>query len=262
MEYTLQEPKILILDSDQAFLSQCKSELKKHGLSPMTGNDETPLSSQIAMYKPDVIITDLYIGKTDSAQFIQETRWLLTDNDPHFIVLSSYDDRNLFQECCEAGAAYCMIKPIDFAVLSERINRVCARQKKKALLKDDALPMSNQSDLKTQVTKILHRLGVPAHIKGYSFLRFAIVTVTKNPDTLELVTKILYPIIAKEFGTTATRVERAIRHAIDVAWSRGNSETQAELFGREIRGTRGKPTNSEFIALIADTLRIQNLNIG
>jgi len=262
MEHILQEPKILILDSDQTFLAQCQSELRKHGMLPVTDKPDAAaaVASQIARYKPDVIITDLYISKMDSAQFIQYTRRQAVDNHPQFIVLSSYNDRNLFRECCEAGAAYCMIKPVDFTVLSERINKVCARPKKKILIQDDALPIGSQNDLNVQVTRILHRIGMPAHIKGYAFLRFAIVTVTPNPDALELVTKILYPAIAEKFGTTATRVERAIRHAIEVAWERGNNEAQIELFGYDMRGNRGKPTNSEFIALISDALRIQNLS--
>ena len=264
MECIIQKPKILILDSDQAFLAQCQSELQKHGMLPMADKPEAAATaaSQIAQYKPDVIITDLYIGKMDSAQFIQHTRQQAVDNHPQFIVLSSYNDRNLFQECCEMGAAYCMIKPIDFVVLSARINKVCAQPKKKSLVQGETLtPIFNHIDLKAQVTRILHRIGIPAHIKGYSFLRFAVITVIKDPNALDVVTKRLYPIIAKEFGTTVTRVERAMRHAIDMAWSRGNNEAQQELFGYKMQGGHGKPTTSEFIALIADTLRIQNPSI-
>ena len=112
MEYILQEPKILILDSDHAFLAQCQSELRKHGVLPMTVKPDAAATaaSQIAQYKPDVIITDLYISKMDSAQFIQYARKQAVDNHPEFIVLSSYNDRNLFQECCEAGAAYCTLE--------------------------------------------------------------------------------------------------------------------------------------------------------
>jgi len=258
MEYTLQKPKVLILDNDQTFLAQCQSELRKHGILPVANKPGVAATvvSQIAQYKPDVIITDLYIGKMDSAQFILHTREQAVGDHPQFIVLSSYNDRNLFQECCEVGAAYCMIKPVDFVVLSARINKVCAMPKEKALIQEDALPqIFRQNDLKAQITRILRRIGIPAHIKGYSFLRFAVITVIRDPQALEVVTKILYPMIAKEFGTTATRVERAIRHAIDMAWSRGNNEAQQELFCYKMRGNRRKPTNSELIALLAETLQ-------
>jgi len=262
MENILQQPKILILDSDHTFLTQCQSELRKHGMLPMVVNPdaEAAVASQIARYKPDVIITDLYISKMDSAQFIQYARKQTIDKNPAFIVLSPYNDRNLFQECCEAGAAYCMIKPIDFTVLSERINKVCSRPKEKSLVSDDVLSVYSQNDLQAQITRILHRIGIPANIKGYSFLRFAIITVTKDPEAIDLVTKILYPTVAKEFQTTATRVERAMRHAIEVAWERGNIEEQQTLFGYSVQNNRGKPTNSEFIALVADNLRLQNLS--
>ena len=260
MEYILQEPKILILDSDRTFLEQCQDELQKHGMMTMTGSPDAAatVALQIAQYKPDVIITDLYISKMDSAQFIQYTRRQDNNNHPKFIVLSSYNNPYLFQECCEAGAAYCMIKPIDFTVLSKRINKVCAQTKEKPLGLDDTLPAYSSNDLKAQITAILRRVGVPAHIKGYALLRFAITTVTKNPEAIGLVTKVLYPVVAKEFETTPVRVERAIRHAIEVAWNRGNIEEQQALFGYTVQSNRGKPTNSEFIALVADTLRVQN----
>lgn len=258
MECTL-DPRILILDNDPNFLSQCKNELQKYGMSPMAGNAAAAVTTQITQYKPDVIITDLYIGKIDSAQFIKQTRSKATDNNLQFIVLSYYNDRNLFQECCEAGAAYCMIKPIDFTVLSERIGRVCYQPKEKFPTQIDfSAPLLRQADLKSQITQVLHQVGIPAHIKGYAFLRFAILKAVEDSEVLELVTKILYPTVAREFQTTATRVERAIRHAIEVAWGRGNDEAQRALFGYTAQSNRGKPTNSEFIALIADNLRLQN----
>ena len=264
MECTLQEPKILVLDNDQTFLAQCQNELRKHGMLPVADKPgaAATVTSQIDQYKPDVILADLYIGKMDSAQFIREMQRQIGGNTPHFIILSSYKDRNLFQECCEAGAAYCMIKPIDFTILSERINRVCAQPKESVAAQDNTSPpMFHQNNPTAQATNILRRIGIPAHIKGYSYLRFAIITAVHDPQVLNLVTKILYPAIAHEFGTTASRVERSIRHAIEVAWDRGNIEAQQELFGYNAQSKRGKPTNSEFIALAADKLQVQNLSV-
>ena len=264
MECMLQEPKILVLDNDQIFLAQCQSELRKHGMLPVADKPgaAATVTSQIDQYKPDVIIADLYIGKMDSAQFIRKMQKQIGGNTPHFIILSAYKDRNLFQECCEAGAAYCMIKPIDFTVLSERIHRVCTQPKEGVKVQEPvSLPAFHQNNPTAQATNILRKVGIPAHIKGYAYLRFAITTAVHDPQVLSLVTKVLYPTIAHEFGTTASRVERSIRHAIEVAWDRGNTEAQQELFGYNAQSKRGKPTNSEFIALVADKLQVQNLSL-
>lgn len=262
MDSALYEPRILILDNDPAFLSQCQNELPKHGMKLMTSTPEVvSIASQIAQYKPSIIIAELYIEKMDSAQFIHETRKQSCGNNPQFIILSSYNDRNLFRECCEAGAAYCMIKPIDFHVLLKRISKICEVQQNKMPHHIDVqMKASRQNSLVVQVSEVLHQFGVPAHIRGYSYLRFAIITALENAYMLELVTKILYPTVAREFQTTSSRVERAIRHAIEVAWDRGDPNMQKKFFGYTVKSNRGKPTNSEFIALIVDNLQVENKN--
>ena len=149
------------------------------------------------------------------------------------------------------------MKPLDYGNLYERIRRIYD-----ARVFDNrynSLPAKTQhEDLETQVTKIIHQIGVPAHIKGYQYLRTAILMVVEDNDIINSVTKILYPTIAKKYATTASRVERAIRHAIEVAWDRGDIDTLNAYFGYTIHNNRGKPTNSEFIAMIADNMRLTN----
>jgi two-component system response regulator (stage 0 sporulation protein A) len=150
------------------------------------------------------------------------------------------------------GAAYFMLKPFDLNVLGERIALLTSKQPLGAL--------ANRAgqDLAITITDIIHQLGVPAHIKGYHYLRCAIVSAYHEPELLDSVTKQLYPRVASQFGTTPSRVERAIRHAIEIAWDRGNLDTLNSFFGYTVNTCKGKPTNSEFIALITDKLRLQH----
>ena len=163
-------------------------------------------------------------------------------------MLASFNNQNLFEECVEAGAAYCMINPLDFTFLAER--------KLKSRRRGMAKP--GDFDLESQVTKIIHQIGVPAHIKGYQYLRTAIIMAINDTDIINSVTKVLYPTVAKQYSTTSSRVERAIRHAIEVAWDRGDLDVLNSFFGYTVQNSRGKPTNSEFIAMIADNLRLKN----
>ena len=153
-----------------------------------------------------------------------------------------------------------MQKPIDYAVLYERITRIC--KNRSILSRPRFEPIlqfsSDRNDIEAQVTSIIHKIGIPAHIKGYQYLRTAIMMTIENSDLINSVTKILYPTVAKKYQTTSSRVERAIRHAIEVAWDRGDLDTLNAYFGYTIQNERGKPTNSEFIAMIADNLRLKN----
>ena len=156
-------------------------------------------------------------------------------------------------EATMAGADVCLLKPFDTSALILHIESLikCKGQTKKA---ETAL---DRPDLEAQVTKIIHQIGVPAHIKGYQYLRSAILMTIEDNEIINSVTKVLYPSVAKKFGTTTSRVERAIRHAIEVAWDRGDVDTLNSYFGYTIQNSRGKPTNSEFIAMIADNLRLK-----
>ena len=153
-----------------------------------------------------------------------------------------------------------MQKPIDFTVLYERITRIYKNRSmiSRTRFEQNLQFGSDRNDIETQVTSIIHKIGVPAHIKGYQYLRTAIMMTIENSELINSVTKILYPTVAKKYQTTSSRVERAIRHAIEVAWDRGDLDTLNAYFGYTIQNERGKPTNSEFIAMIADNLRLKN----
>ena len=155
-----------------------------------------------------------------------------------FIMLATFNNQNMLEECCECGAAYCMIKPPDFGFLAERILRLAERGRSVG----ERLPA--EADLEAQVTKIIHQSGVPAHIKGYQYLRISIMMAMKTGDIINSVTKTLYPTVAKMYSTTSSRVERAIRHAIEVAWDRGDLDVLNSYFGYTVQTSRETPNSS------------------
>ncbi|MFA6729478.1 MAG: sporulation transcription factor Spo0A [Eubacteriales bacterium] len=254
MENNQTKAKVLLVDSSSEFRVQCASQLRKNGIEVVgEACEKNEAFAKIARYKPQVVISELYIGKSDGVQLIRNCKKQMGDTFPAFIMLASFNNQNLFEECCEAGAAYCMIKPLDFTFLAERVIRLAEKGKRRGLA---SLP--GDFDLESQVTKIIHQIGVPAHIKGYQYLRTAIIMAITDTDIINSVTKVLYPTVAKQYSTTSSRVERAIRHAIEVAWDRGDLDVLNSFFGYTVQNSRGKPTNSEFIAMIADNLRLKN----
>ena len=182
---------------------------------------------------------------------IKQSRDVLSENSPLFIAIIPSDSAIVERELLSGGAAYCFIKPINCATLAERIKSFCVNSLSAADSKTQ-----NDTNLEVVITDIIHQIGVPAHIKGYHYLREAIMMAVDDIDIMNSVTKCLYPSVAKKHGTTSSRVERAIRHAIEVAWDRGDVDVLNSYFGYTIHSGKGKPTNSEFIALIADKLRV------
>ena len=179
-----------------------------------------------------------------------------------FILVSAVPNQNLFIEATNLGAELCLMKPYNYSSMIEHIDAIAARRNKPraALPPATVTPApcgKSDLDLETQVTQIIHQIGVPAHIKGYQYLRTAILMTISDSEIINSVTKVLYPSVAKKYATTTSRVERAIRHAIEVAWERGDVDTLNSYFGYTIQNNRGKPTNSEFIAMIADNLRLK-----
>lgn len=256
MEKSQVKARVLIADSNREFRNQCVHNLKRHGIEIVAeASDGQEAFAKMARLKPNIVISDLYLGKIDGVGLIREAKKQLGNNFPAFVMLASFNSQNLFEECCEAGAAYCMLKPLDFAALAERVIKLAAKGKRRGLAQ---VPSRDEADLEAQVTKIIHQIGVPAHIKGYQYLRTAIIMTINDNDIINSVTKILYPSVAKKYGTTSSRVERAIRHAIEVAWDRGDLDVLNSFFGYTVQNQRGKPTNSEFIAMIADNLRLKN----
>lgn len=256
MERTVQKARVLIADNSSEFRATCAQQLGRRGIEIVgEATDGQEAFGKIARCKPNIVITDLYLSKLDGVGLIKECKKQMGENFPSFIVLSPFVATNLFEECCESGAAYCMLKPPDYSGMAERISRLCEKGRKAG---SATVPMRDDRDLEAQVTKIIHEIGVPAHIKGYQYLRSAILMTVGDNDAINAVTKVLYPTVAKQYGTTSSRVERAIRHAIEVAWDRGDVDTLNSYFGYTIQTGRGKPTNSEFIAMIADNLRLKN----
>lgn len=239
--------KILIGDDTADFGITTANALRGYGLYAITRRkDGNVLMKAILDETPDVVIVDSTMPHMDAIELIKRTK-AEASVFPAFIVTSSYDNPFVERQIMELGAAYFMLKPFEIPALAERILSL-TNQKQSG---------SSQQDLEITVTDVIHQLGVPAHIKGYHYLRAAILASIDNPELLESITKMLYPTVAQKFNTTSSRVERAIRHAIEIAWDRGDLDILNAFFGYTVNTCKGKPTNSEFIALVTDKLRLQ-----
>lgn len=252
--------KILIADENAEFRKSCKDNLAGFGYRTVQeACDGEEAMFQIEKFHPDVVIIDMWMSKIETLSIIKNTKRMSFGLDlaPSFILSSIFNNQNSFMEAIEAGAEYCILKPIDYNNLSDRIKTITEKRTRDAVYGIPYQAPVNH-DLETQVTKIIHQIGVPAHIKGYQYLRTAILMTVEDNEVINAVTKILYPAVAKKYATTSSRVERAIRHAIEVAWDRGDIEILNSYFGYTVHNNRGKPTNSEFIAMIADNIRLTN----
>lgn len=203
----------------------------------------------------DVVITDLWLSGLDGIGVIRNAANMGLTKKPAFILMSPVNKPNILMEASMAGADVCLLKPIDLSSLKAHIDTIIKLNRKESGRGYEHI--AEMADMEARVTNIIHQIGVPAHIKGYQYLRYAIMMAIDDADIINSVTKVLYPTVAKKFGTTTSRVERAIRHAIEVAWDRGDVDTLNSYFGYTIQNSRGKPTNSEFIAMIADNLRLK-----
>lgn len=215
--------------------------------------------------EPDVVLLDIVMPKMDGLCVMNKVKKDSSiKKQPAFIMISAIGQESITEDAFEMGANYYIMKPFDNEVIINRIKRtrdkkVSHRTAEKYMPLEKTIEVKERN-LEADVTSIIHEIGVPAHIKGYQYLRDAIMMSVEDMDMLNSITKILYPTIAKKYQTTSSRVERAIRHAIEVAWSRGKMDTIDELFGYTINTGKGKPTNSEFIALIADKIRLEYKN--
>ena len=249
--------KILIADENSSDRQALCNELRRAGFTNLleAGNGEEALI-QIGKNHPDVAIVDVWLSKLDGIGVIRSSQSLKfnPDKPPIFIAVSMASKNSIFIEAAEAGADICLLKPYNIESLCKHI---CSLAQKRDGDSNATEEKNDTPDMESQVTKIIHQIGVPAHIKGYQYLRTAILLTINDSDIINSVTKILYPSIAKKYQTTTSRVERAIRHAIEVAWDRGDVDTLNSYFGYTIQNNRGKPTNSEFIAMIADNLRLK-----
>ncbi|MCD8103718.1 MAG: sporulation transcription factor Spo0A [Lachnospiraceae bacterium] len=226
------------------------------------GNGEELLDI-IREKKPDVVLLDIIMPKLDGLAVMDRINHEPNMKKPAFIVISAVSHQKTTEDAFELGAEYYILKPFDQETVVNRIKRVRLRSEREPVRAKkesiDENPEELQAyNLESDVTNMIHEVGVPAHIKGYQYLRDAIMMSVQDDQMQNSITKILYPSIAKKHQTTPSRVERAIRHAIEVAWSRGKMDTIEELFGYTVSNGKGKPTNSEFIALITDKIRLEN----
>ena len=216
--------------------------------------------------KPDLIILDIIMPILDGLKVLESLSTMALDSRPRIIILSAVSNDKIIQRAMSLGANYYVIKPFDLEVFVMRIRQVLdhtiyggnVKKTVSYLDKAEAKINENPPDIIVQITNIILKIGVPAHIKGYMYLREAISMVLDDIDLLSAVTKELYPLVGEKFNTTASRVERSIRHAIGLAWSRGETETIDNIFGYTINNEKSKPTNAEFIAMVADKLRLEN----
>ena len=244
--------KVLLTGEGSEFGKNCANVLRSYGYNvTLMQKDGKALLSRIENGGYDVVIMEAFMSNVDALGVINQLKE--KSQRPLQLVMSSVDNQRFEQELLQAGADYYFLKPFDLQMLAQRIGQLMGWSKNQ----EGVAETQNSNDLQMTISEIMHQIGVPAHIKGYQYLREAIMLSINDQETMSSVTKVLYPTVAKMYSTTSSRVERAIRHAIEVAWDRGDVDVLSSYFGYTIQNTRGKPTNSEFIAMISDKLRLQ-----
>lgn len=243
---------VLVADMSEEMGLACNTDLNAFGYNvELCEKNGEIVKNRITTKHYDVLLMDIFMVGSDGIEVIEYINDHMTER-PIIVILSAISSSDFEQQIINAGADYYFIKPVKPASIAKRIEKLLKwREEKEARKLND-----DEDDVEVLISNIMHQIGVPAHIKGYHYLRSAIIHCIDDTQMMSSVTKILYPTIAKEFNTTASRVERAIRHAIEVAWDRGDVETLSQYFGYTIHAQRGKPTNSEFIAMISDTIRL------
>ncbi|MGN0551529.1 MAG: sporulation transcription factor Spo0A [Acutalibacteraceae bacterium] len=257
--------KALITEESEAFSREACEIFASYGIEThLCGKDGIEVLEKINTIKPDIVLLDLFMTRIDGIGVLRSMSSSSSPDVPKFVILSSFDSPVLEKEIMKSGASYFVLRPYDTAKLAESIINLLSSEENNS--RDNisrfvpaSKPQSSGS-MKIKITEILHQIGVPAHIKGYHYLRDSIMMSIEKPEIINAVTKQLYPSVAKKYETTSSRVERAIRHAIEVAWDRGDVDVLNSYFGYTIHNGRGKPTNSEFIAMISDKLRLQMKN--
>ena len=248
---------VLIADSAEDFCNSLSAALRKAEGFQVVGvaNDGEQAIRMIQERRPDILVLDLMLAKLDGLSVLKTVNTM--ERRPLTLATSGFITEYVSTAAANLGARYLMLKPCDMSALVERLEEIRGGE----MLRLPAIPRRNdKASIESLVTGIIHEIGVPAHIKGYQYLREAIIIAVNDMDVINAITKVLYPQVAKTFQTTPSRVERAIRHAIEVAWDRGDLDTLQRFFGYTVSNTKGKPTNSEFIALIADKLQLQLKN--
>ena len=253
--------KIVIADESADLGQNCAKAFTAYGMNViLCEKDGRALLKKIKSEKPDIILSDVFMPNLDILGVVNSVSEMEFKEKPMVMAVSSFNNERLERELLNAGVDYYFLRPFDTNTMAERIIQLSGWKNEKTplVVKNNVV---TDPQLEIMITDIIHQIGVPAHIKGYHYLREAIILSVKNSDIVNSVTKLLYPTVAKSHSTTASRVERAIRHAIEVAWDRGDIDVLNSYFGYTIQNDRGKPTNSEFIAMISDKLRLK-LKIG
>ena len=239
---------VLLADANEEFRGLLRNAIERSGEFTVVGSagDGMEAVRLIGQYGPELVVMDVVLPGLDGLGVLKQLKD--RGDAAKVIMLSAFCGDRVVAEAMELGASYFLPKPFETEALLDRMHSVFGQP---------AAPESGSGTLKNMVTSIIHEIGVPAHIKGYQYLREAIIIAVDDMDVINAVTKVLYPEVAKRFATTPSRVERAIRHAIEVAWDRGDLETLQKYFGYTVSNAKGKPTNSEFIAMIADRLVLE-----
>ncbi len=263
--------RVLVADDNKEFTATLVSYLSKEENMEVidVARDGNEALDKIISGKPDIVLLDIIMPHLDGLGVLEKLNDVEMDKKPMCIILSAVGQDKITQKAINLGAQYYIVKPFDIGILVKRIkelkffqpsqykNNFISREIKAQYIDISPESKKDEKNLEALVTNIIHEVGVPAHIKGYQYLREAIIMVVNNIDIINQITKQLYPEIAYRYETTPSRVERAIRHAIEVAWGRGQTETVESIFGYTVSAAKGKPTNSEFIAMIADKLRLE-----
>ena len=244
---------VIIADSAEEFCAKLSAALQRtEGFQVLgTATDGEQTIRLVTERKPAILVLDMMLAKKDGIAVLKAIADLPTK--PLVLATSGFITDYVASSVASLGVQYLMLKPCDMTALVERLEELRGGDRDRKNMKAGA----GQTNIETMVTSIIHEIGVPAHMKGYQYLREAIILAVEDMDVINAITKVLYPQVAKTFQTTPSRVERAIRHAIEVAWDRGDLDTLQRFFGYTVSNTKGKPTNSEFIALIADKLQLQ-----
>ncbi len=263
--------RVLIADDNQEFSHTLSSYINSQEDMEIVGmaRDGNEAIDLVTKTNPDVVLLDVIMPHLDGLGVLEKINGISNIEKPTCIMLSAVGQDKITQKAIMLGAEYYVVKPFDIEVLIKRIreikfykpngtsNNFIARETKQQYIDISKEQINKEENLEALVTNVIHEVGVPAHIKGYQYLREAIMMVVNDIDVINQITKSLYPQIAYKFNTTPSRVERAIRHAIEVAWGRGDQKIVENIFGYTISAAKGKPTNSEFIAMIADKLRLE-----
>ncbi len=249
---------VIIADDTAEFGQKCARILKGYGMEvELCEKDGYKVINTLQRQNVDVILADVFMPGIDILGVLNSLKEIEPNKRPMVMAMSSYDNPRLEKQTLEAGASYYFLRPFDINMMAQRIMQLSD-------WKSDVTPVIVKKDntvtdtqLEILITDIIHDIGIPAHIKGYQYIRYSIMLAIKDETIIGSITKTLYPTVAKKHNTTSSRVERAIRHAIEVAWDRGDLDTLNSYFGYTVQNNKGKPTNSEFIAMISDKIRLQ-----